>query len=105
LIQSNNALRKNRKTLLSDLSAFVKIAKGLDILQENASENLEVVIDLDEMVMKAFKMVTRAVRFLDMWEDLMQSIDHRDVNYAQVPPTPPADHTEQPRDCFGDRPQ
>ncbi len=94
MIQSNNALRKNRKTLLSDLSAFVKIAKGLDILQENASENLEVVIDLDEMVMKAFKMVTRAVRFLDMWEDLLQSIDHRDVNYAQVPPTPPADHTE-----------
>lgn len=94
LIQSHTALRKNRKTLLSDLSAFVKIAKGLDTLLENASGNLEVVIDLDEMVMKAFKMVTRAVRFLDTWEELMQSIDHRDFDYAHVPPTPPADHTE-----------
>jgi len=94
LIQSQNALRKNRKTLLSDLSAFVKIAKGLESLLENAPGSLEVVIDLDEMVMKAFKMVTRAVRFLDIWEDLMQSIDHGDVNYAHVPPTPPADHAE-----------
>ena len=94
LVQSHNLLRKNRKVLLSDLSAFVKIAKGLDNFLENTSETLEVVIDLDEMVMKAFKMVTRAVRFLDIWEDLMQSIDHRDVNYAHIPPTPPADHAE-----------
>ena len=94
LIQSHNALRKNRKGLLSDLSAFVKITKGLESLLENASSSLDVIIDLDEMVMKAFRMVTRAVRFLDIYEDVMQSIDPQDANYAHVPPTPPADHTE-----------
>ena len=57
---------------------------------------MEVVIDLDEMVMKAFKMVTRAVKFLDLWEDHMRSTD-ASAAIAQnmyVPPTPPADHTD-----------
>ena len=57
--------------------------------------NLDVDLDLDEMVMKAFKMVTRAVKFLDIWDDLMRSIDNS-VGMPpnmQVPPTPPAEQT------------
>lgn len=63
---------------------------------DNSSGNLDIAIDLDEMVLKAFKMVTRAVKFLDVWEDLMQSIDPPVgyANYMHVPPTPPAEHTE-----------
>ena len=40
-------------------------------------------------------MVTRAVKFLDVWEDLMQSIDLSGgiPTSMQVPPTPPADKT------------
>ena len=74
----------------------MRIAKGLESLLDNASGKLEVVIDLDEMVMKAFKMVTRAVKFLDIWEDFMRSTDaSADIGRSmQVPPTPPADHTE-----------
>lgn len=50
--------------------------------------------------MKAFKVVTRAVKFLDVWEDLMQSIDPPVgcTNIMHVPPTPPAEHTQ-----FGNR--
>ncbi|KAL6714844.1 Ras guanine nucleotide exchange factor bud5 [Lecanora helva] len=95
LIQSHNVLRKNRKVLLSDLSSFVKITKGLESLLENSSESLEVELDLDEMIMKAFTIVTRAARFLDEWEELMQSIDLSSGNFQnmQVPPTPPAEKT------------
>lgn len=74
----------------------MKITKGLESLVNNSSGNLNIELDLDEMVMKAFKMVTRAVKFLDVWEDLMQSIDPP-VGYTKlmhVPPTPPAEHTE-----------
>lgn len=48
------------------------------------------------MVMKAFKLVTRAVKFLDVWEDLMQSIDTAGgcTKLMHVPPTPPAEQTE-----------
>ncbi len=96
LVQSRDSIRKYRKALLSDLTSFVRIAKGLESLLDNASGNLEVVIDLDEMVMKAFKMVTRAVKFLDIWEELMRSTDTSadNTHNMHVPPTPPADHTE-----------
>ena len=80
---------------MSELSAFVKITKGLDSLLENTDGKLDVELDLDEMVLKAFKMVTRAIKFLDIWEDLMQSIDLPSgiSKNLQVPPTPPAEHT------------
>ena len=96
LVQSRDSIRKYRKALLSDLTSFVRIAKGLESLLDNASGNLQVVIDLDEMVMKAFKMVTRAVKFLDIWEELMRSTDTSadNTHNMHVPPTPPADHTE-----------
>ena len=97
LVQSHNTLRRNRKALLSDLTSFVRITKGLETLIENSSGNLDEELNLEEMVMKAFKMVTRAVRFLDVWEDLMQSIDPSVGNpeiSSQIPPTPPADKTQ-----------
>lgn len=68
-MQTHDGLRRTRKALLSDLSSLVKIAKKL---QDHASgahldEPLEMVFD--EMLLKAFKIVTRGVRFLDVWNE------------------------------------
>ena len=95
-IQSNTMLRKNRRALLADLTSFVKVTKGLECLLNNVSQDQVVELDLDDMVMKAFKVVTRAVKFIDIWEAHMHSIDvEADVpKNMHVPPTPPADRQE-----------
>ena len=50
------------------------------------------------MVLKAYRMVSCAVKFLDMWEDYIQSHDVsvtvENAKSMRVPPTPPADHTQ-----------
>lgn len=99
IVQSHNGLRRNRKALLSDLSSFVKMAKGFEGAGNENRESSAPEPDLDEMVMKAFKMVNRAVKFLDVWEEdiaTMESIDALDRfrENAYVPPTPPAERTE-----------
>ena len=94
LIRSHDGLRRNRKALLADLSAFVKVAEALKTLLTNSSESLEIELDLEEMIAKAFKMVSRAVKFLDIYEEHMQSVAVDDVSSMRVPPTPPADHTQ-----------
>src|SRR5580700_8471513 len=70
-VQSNDLLRRNRKALLSELSSLVKTAKRLQEFTSNSSmQDSEEVNDLlDEMVLKAFKIITRAVKFLDVLED------------------------------------
>lgn len=55
--------------------------------------------DLDEIVLKAFKMVNRAVRFLDIWEEDILTVENiealdRFKENSNVPPTPPAERTE-----------
>jgi hypothetical protein len=69
LVQKHDSIRKSRKLLLSELSVLVKIAKRLsDYALGNSPE--ESVADIfDEMLLKAFKVVTRGVRFLDMWNE------------------------------------
>lgn len=98
LIQSHDVLRRNRKALLADLSAFVKVAEALKTLLTNSSGELGVELDLEEMALKAFKMVNRAVKFLDIWEEHMQSINVSvtidDAKIMRVPPTPPADQSQ-----------
>ncbi|KAK4575372.1 Ras guanine nucleotide exchange factor bud5 [Recurvomyces mirabilis] len=67
LVQGHTGIRRMRKGLLADLSNLVQIAKGL---QETISEPFagEVVhYLLDDVITKAFKVVTRAVGFADMW--------------------------------------
>ncbi|TAQ85924.1 hypothetical protein B7494_g5752 [Chlorociboria aeruginascens] len=110
MVQSGEKLRRNRKALLSDLSALVKTAKRL---QEFTSENpTELEPDdvndvIDEMILKAFKIVVRGVRFLDIWEDEVRTRQiplHRVMatvaEEAYNPPTPPAESTS-----FEGRPQ
>jgi hypothetical protein len=83
-----------RKGLLGDLSALVKTAKKLqEILQSNDSSGL-VFGRLDELVLKAFKLVTRAVRFLDIWaqDAVSLSFDMGEGNHR--PLTPPSDSAD-----------
>ena len=98
LIQSHDGLRGNRKALLADLSAFLKVDEALKTFLTNSSGDLEIELDLEEMIAKAFKMVNRAVKFLDIWEQHMQdvaaSVAIDDAKSMRVPPTPPADYTQ-----------
>jgi hypothetical protein len=103
-VQSNDGLRRNRKALLSDLSALVKTAKRLQehtsAVEQHQTEADEVNNTIDEMILKAFKIVTRGVRFLDVLEDDIRSrqqpIHRLMATVAEEvynPPTPPADST------------
>ena len=99
MIRGHDNLRRVRKALLSDLSALVKIAKRLqDVangqLSDEGVDNL-----LDEMLLKAFKIVTRAVVFLDIWIEESKPSNTLTVSSAfeaaaaaaNAPLTPPAD--------------
>ncbi|KAI7978604.1 hypothetical protein EIK77_006939 [Talaromyces pinophilus] len=55
--------------LLADLSSLVKSAKRLQELANGAPRDEEVEQVLDDMLLKSFKIVTRGVRFLDVWNE------------------------------------
>lgn len=96
LVRKYDGLRRIRKALLSDLSSLVKTAKRFQDVANGAPEEDEVEAILDEMLLKAFKIVTRGVRFLDVWNEeigLTRTIAELDgANYSRsqydLPPTP-----------------
>ena len=99
-MQAHYGLRRNRKALLSDLSSVVKLGRRLQDVASGAFAIEAIENDLGEVILKAFKMVTRCVKFLDIWNEefaLSQSIDASIAaldglkGNAAVPPTPPAD--------------
>lgn len=55
--------------MLADLSSLVKSAKRLQELANGVPRDEEVEQVLDEMLLKSFKIVTRGVRFLDVWNE------------------------------------
>ncbi|KAK3904113.1 ras guanine nucleotide exchange factor domain-containing protein [Staphylotrichum tortipilum] len=96
LLQRHEGLRRTRKSLLSELSSLVKTAKRLlDSQRMIGTEDVNGVVD--EMILKAFKIITKGVRFLDFLEDdrrsrvpavtLMTTL----LEDVLVPLTPPAD--------------
>ena len=99
LIESNASLRRNRKALLADLQVMIKMS------QEPTGEMNDE--DWENLMMMAYKMVLRGVRFFDLWNDevgLECSIDASIAGMAAIdirqsgssaPLTPPAD-----RVCF-----
>ena len=103
IVQSNEGLRRNRKALLSDLSSLVKTGKRLQeytASPDSSRLDSDTVNDtIDEMILKAFKIVTRGVRFLDILDDMEQRLPPVHVISATViegnhdPPTPPAETT------------
>jgi hypothetical protein len=65
-----DVLRATRKSLFSDLlSLSMTTRKFQDVVDGDPSEEVLEVI-LDEMLLKAFKVVTRGARFLDIWNEL-----------------------------------
>lgn len=99
-MQAHHGLRKTRKALLSDLSSVVKLGKRLQDVATGAFAIEAIENDLGEVILKSFRMVTRCVKFLDIWNEefaLSQNIDASIAaldglkGNAAVPPTPPAD--------------
>lgn len=99
-IQRSDGLRRGRKSLLSELSSLVKTAKKLQEVQRGLIAMEDDVNDIiDEMILKAFKIVIKGVRFLDVLEDdrrirasaisIMATVVEE--GGSSVPPTPPAD--------------
>lgn len=99
MVQRHEGLRRGRKSLLSELSSLVKTAKRLTEQQKVATPTEDVNNTVDEMILKAFRITTKGVRFLDVLEEdrqarapavtLMPTV--LEENY--IPPTPPADAT------------
>ena len=89
-------LRRNRKALLSELSGLVKSARQL--ASALTCNEISPIIDEQELnflVLKAFSMVLRAVKFLDIWFDrIEEERAHPEATQPLLstqPPTPPAD--------------
>jgi hypothetical protein len=82
--------------LLSELSSLVKTAKRLQDAQRMiGTEDINDIVD--EMILKAFRIITKGVRFLDILDDDRRSrlpavtVMTTLLEEASVPPTPPAD--------------
>lgn len=96
LVRRFDGLRRIRKALLSDLSSLVKTAKKFQEVANGIPSEDEVEAILDEMLLKAFKIVTRGVRFLDVWNEevgLSRTIAEMDgpgesLSQYSMPPTP-----------------
>lgn len=99
IVQRNDSLRKCRKSLLAELSLLVKTAKRLQDSQRQVSYPTEDVNDVvDEMILKAFRIVNKGVRFLDVLDEDRRARAPASVTVmatvqeeSYVPPTPPAE--------------
>ncbi|SMR63982.1 unnamed protein product [Zymoseptoria tritici ST99CH_3D1] len=83
-VKQNVGVRRMRKGLLADLSSLVQIAKRL---QETISEPFagEVIpYLLDDLINKAFKVVNRAVGFLDVWTQEV-SVKRNEIHRFDAP--------------------
>ena len=99
LVKQQDGLRRTRKGLLSDLSSLVKTAKNFQDIANGTPTDEEVEYVLDEMLLKAFRIVTRGVRFLDVWNEevgLSRTIAELEQSNmydcpCDTPLTPPSD--------------
>ncbi|KAK1050076.1 Ras guanine nucleotide exchange factor bud5 [Friedmanniomyces endolithicus] len=67
LVQRRTGIRRMRKGLLADLSGLVQLAKGLQETISGSYSGEVIHFLLDDLIAKAFKVVTSAVGFVDMW--------------------------------------
>lgn len=77
---------------MSELSSLVKTAKRL-LETQRINDPAEDINDIvDEMILRAFKIVTKGVRFLDLWEDDKRSTEAAaDPEGTPLPPSPTPD--------------
>ncbi|KAL2392255.1 Ras guanine nucleotide exchange factor A [Exophiala dermatitidis] len=67
LVKEHEGIRRTRKNLLSDLAWLVKAARLLQQKVGGQSPHRDLDIRLDDMLLKAFKIVMRAALFFDAW--------------------------------------
>ena len=75
-VRNHDGIRRTRKGLLSDLSLLVKAGKQLQVLIPSQASETELDRLLDELLLRAFKIVTRAVGFFDVWGETVSSLPH-----------------------------
>ncbi|TKA27227.1 hypothetical protein B0A50_04564 [Salinomyces thailandicus] len=96
LVQQYTGIRRMRKGLLADLSSLVQIARSLQetISEPFAGELIHYL--LDDLMAKAFKVVTRAVGFVDMWskETTEVRLNVRNRDSTHLPMTPPSNYDD-----------
>ena len=73
-VRKHDAIRRTRKGLLSDLSLLVKAGKQIQVLIPSQASESEIDHLLDELLLLAFKIVTRAVKFFDIWGETVSSL-------------------------------
>ena len=68
-VRQFDGIRRARKGLLSDLSLLVKAGKHVQVMIPSLSSATQSELDqcLDELLLHAFQIVTRAVKFFDTW--------------------------------------
>lgn len=69
MVKEHDGIRRSRKSLLSDLAMLVRTAKQLQQIVVTQSSHQDLDIRLDDMLLKAFRIVTRAVLFFDVWSE------------------------------------
>lgn len=93
-MEAYESLRRIRKALLADLSSLVRTARKF---QENVSGHpMEDEGDniIDELLLKAFQIVNRGVRFLDIWNEevglprTIAELEQQQVALDDIPRTP-----------------
>ncbi|KAJ4365166.1 Ras guanine nucleotide exchange factor bud5 [Neocucurbitaria cava] len=96
LIVAHVGLRRMRKGLLGDLSTLVKTAKKLQETLQLNDASVPIFEHMDELVLKSFKLVTRAIRFLDIWATDAVSLSLFELGDATThrPLTPPSDSAD-----------
>lgn len=87
LVKQHEAIRRSRKSLLSDLALLVRTAKQLQqvILAQQTHTDLD--IRLDDMLLKAFRIVTRAVLFFDVWSEQVAGVASSPTRKLDSPPS------------------
>ncbi|KAL4937068.1 hypothetical protein BDV06DRAFT_80604 [Aspergillus oleicola] len=94
LVKSQDGLRRNRKALLSDLTSLVRTTKKFQEISSGQPMEDEVEYMVDEMLLKAFRIVTRGVRFLDVWNEevglsrAIAELEQQQQSAHDIPATP-----------------
>ncbi|KAL3454980.1 ras guanine nucleotide exchange factor domain-containing protein [Aspergillus heterothallicus] len=94
LVKGQEGLRRNRKALLADLSSLVRTTKKFQEISSGQPMEDEVEYMVDEMLLKAFRIVTRGVRFLDVWNEevglsrAIAELEQQQSAHGEIPPTP-----------------
>ena len=89
-VRQHDNIRRARKSLLSDLSLLVKSAKSLQDVVKGDERSSEIESLLDDMLLRAFKIVVRAVKFFDAWSEEMASLRTLHTS-SRRSPSPPAE--------------